>query len=114
MSPLVQALDSALSDLRVRLMATPRTDPGFGETKALYRELTSALINAAEKGDADLALEIEAVSTGVVEEWQSNRDKLAAWQSVLRPVIQAVGAITTVASLGNPLAVLLEGLGPQG
>jgi hypothetical protein len=110
MSPLVEALDSKLNDLRVRLMATPRTDPGFGETKALYRALTSALIDAADKADEEVAAQIEAMSKGIVEEWQSNRDKLATWRSVLRPVVTAVGAITAVSNLGNPLAVLLDEL----
>ena len=110
MSPLVEALDSALKDLRLRLMATPRTDPGFGETKALYRELTNTLIDAADKADEELAAQIEAMSRGMVEEWQSNRDKLAAWQSVLRPVIKAVGALTAISNLGNPLTVLLDEL----
>ena len=103
----IRALSIALDKLRERLMNTPRSSPGFGEMRILYRELTLALIDAADKADSELAKEINEASRKVSEEWESNKDKFAEWHSVLKPVVNAVGLILGGASLSNPLLLLL-------
>ena len=107
MTPMVEALSKALDNLRQRLYDTPRTTPGFGEMRALQRELTRALIDAADKAELELASKIESVSGEIVEEWQTNVDKLKGWEDLLRPVVKAVSAITDAAILTNPLTALL-------
>ena len=103
----VKALSTALDALRTKLIATPRTSPGFGEMRMLNLELTSALIVAGDKADAELAKEIETVSKGISDEWTSNNDKIQPWLDVLRPVVTAVGVILQVGGLSNPLLALL-------
>ncbi|MBF5040427.1 hypothetical protein INP77_13080 [Methylophilus sp. 13] len=103
----VKSLSMALNVLREKLIATPRTAPGFGEMRLLYHDLTNALIVAGDKSDAELAKEIELVSTAVTEEWATSKDKIQPWIDVLEPVISAVGAILSISNLGNPLLALL-------
>jgi hypothetical protein len=107
MSPEVKQLSDTLDVLRSKLVNTPRTADGFGEMRALLNELTSALIDAGDKADKAIAEEVARVSKAVVEERESNKGKLGGWMDVLRPIISAVGAVTKIASLGNPLALLL-------
>jgi len=103
----VAGLSKALDVVRDKLIATARTAPGFGEMRALYRELTAALIDAGDKADAELRKEIAIVSKGIAEEWESNKDKLSPWLDVLKPVVTAVGAILSAGRLTNPLLALL-------
>jgi hypothetical protein len=107
MSPEVKQLSDTLDVLRAKLISMPRTSDGFGEMRALYNELTSALIDVGDKADQVIAEEVAKVSKEVVDEWQSNKDKLGGWMDVLRPIVGAVGAVTKIASLGNPLTLLL-------
>ena len=89
----VAALARALDTTREKLMATPRTAPGFGEMRAIYRELTRALIDAGDKADAELREEIELVSKRIAEDWESSKNALGPWIDVLKPVVGAVGAV---------------------
>ncbi|MCF8176619.1 MAG: hypothetical protein K9K30_15380 [Burkholderiaceae bacterium] len=103
----VKALSTALDALRAKLISTPRTSPGFGEMRMLYLELTSALIVAGDKAEAELAKEIETVSKAISDEWTSNQDKIQPWLAVLHPIVTTVGVILKVGKLSNPLLALL-------
>lgn len=103
----IRALSIALDKLREKLMSTPKSSPGFGEMRILYKELTLSLIDVADKADAELVKAINETSRKVSEEWESNKDKFAGWQNVLKPVVESVGLILGGAKLSNPLALLL-------
>jgi len=103
----VKALLNSLAKLRKELMSTPRTDPGFGEMRVLYRELTFALIDAGDRADNEIAKAIESVSKNVADEWASNKDRFDLWRDVLVLVVNAVGALLKKYKLANPLTALL-------
>lgn len=103
----VAALSKALDAVRDKLIATARTSPGFGEMRALYRELTDALVVAGDKAEAVLRKEIEEASKRITEEWESNKENLSAWLDVLKPVVAAVDVVLRSGSLTNPLLALL-------
>lgn len=107
MNEKILALSTALDMLREKLIATPRTSKGFGEMRAIYRDLTLALIDAGDKIDAELAREIEQISKGIEDEWESNKAQLAPWLDVLKPVVAAVGTILKAGALSNPLLSLI-------
>lgn len=102
-----KALSTALDAVRAKLIAMPRTSPGFGEMRMLYLELTNALIAAGDKADAELARQIESASKAVSEEWASNQDKIEPWLDVLRPVVDSVSVILRLGKLANPLMAFL-------
>lgn len=103
----VQTIVSALDALRTKLIATPRTEEGFGEMRALYLELTDALIVAGEKADVELAAEVQKAAKSVADEWATNKDKFGPWLNILKPVVSAVGALLGAGGLTNPLALFL-------
>ena len=103
----VRALADTLDSLRDRLMATPNTTAGFREMRQLHRHLTDVLIDAGERADRDIAQRIAATAQDVVQEWQSNREKLTPWFDILGRVVAAVDGVVGLAGLTNPLKFLL-------
>ncbi len=104
----VKVLSKVLGALRVKLETTPRTDPGFGEMRLMYRLLTDALIDAGDRSDREIADRIAMVAEDIAEEWASNKDKLAKWSGILNRVVAAVDGVLTVSKLSNPLTALLS------
>ena len=103
----IKGLETALSAVRSRLLRADISEPGFGEMRALYNELTDALIKAAHKSDDELATALNAKASEVVQEWESNKASLGSWTSVLKDVVTGVGSVLAIAGIPNPLASLL-------
>lgn len=107
MNPKVQALADELTLLRNKLMVTPSSTPGFREMRRLMNRLTDELIDAGDKADEEIARRIHDVAAEVAAEWKRNNAQLGNWSQILKTVVGAVGAVTMLAGIPNPLAGLL-------
>ena len=89
----VRKLSDALDAVRAKLIRMPQDSNGFGEVRAIYRDLTEALIVAGDKSDAELASEMARVSAQLASEWASNKAMMSGWLDVLQPVVDAVSTL---------------------
>ena len=103
----IKALELALAKVRTQLLSANVTDPGFGEIRSLYNDLSNSLIRAAHKGDDEVAAQLSAAAKEIAEEWESNKSTLGNWSGTLKGVVQGVGGVLALAGLPNPLANLL-------
>lgn len=103
----VKALRLALDKLEEKLMASPVTDPGFGEVHALYWELTHELIRVADKQIEAITQGLHAKGKEIREEWESSKAVFKPWVEFLRPVVDAVGLLLSLNGLPNPLVFLV-------
>jgi RecB family exonuclease len=107
MSPQVEALAEQLNQARKQLMITPRESPGFAEMRAVIRQLTDTLVNAADVQNEQLTKDLARTAAEIKADWESSKAAFQPWKEVLRPVVAAVGAVLTIGGLPNPLAFLL-------
>lgn len=104
----IKALELALANVRTRLLSANVTEPGFGEIRSLYNDLSNSLIRTAHKRDDEVATQLNATAHEIAEEWESSKAALGNWTDALKDVVQGVGGVLALAGLPNPLAKLLS------
>jgi hypothetical protein len=103
----IKELENTLKLVREKLMSADVTEPGFGEMRTFYNELSDTLIKAAHKADDEVARSLEAKSKEIVEEWASSTEAMGNWTGLLKQVVSGVGGVLSIAGIPNPLSALV-------